>query len=372
MMSRLSMKSRGMIAAVALLSVLAAGEARAATPDGRLQVFSLDVEGGLSFLLVTPQGKTIVIDSGWPTGAVGEAPYPPAPAGTSSAERIVAAIKALGLSKIDYMITTHYHIDHVGGLADLVQLIPIETFVDHGANREEGWDKRFLAAWSAWPLFAVYEKIASEKKRIVMPAGDVLRVDDLTLTAITSDGKVAPRPIAGAGSTTGCASMEVPTDQTPGRVEDRYALGLVGEWGDSRFLIMGDSPLQVVNNLMCPRNLIGTVDFMVAPAHGSGRSDTRAFAEAVRPRVVMTNGGSAKGNVGPAVEQLRRLPFVQGIYQMHFETKAGPNNVPLDQIANLEGPDTGYAIKIAIDKNGDVTVTNPRTGTSKSYLKTTR
>ena len=364
------MKSRGVIAAVALLSVLAAASSRAATPDGRLQIFSLDVEGGLSILVVTPQGKTIVIDSGWPTGAVGEAPYPPAPAGPSSAERIVAAIKALGLNKIDYMITTHYHIDHVGGLANLVQLIPIDTFVDHGANREEGWDSRFLAAWSAWPLFVVYEKIASAKKRIVMEAGDVLRVDDLTLTAIAANGKASPRPVAGAGATTGCAPVPLQTEPTPGIVEDRHALGLVGEWGDARILVLSDSPAEMVNNLMCPRNLIGTVDFMVAPGHGNARTNTREFADNIRPRVVITNSGSAKGNIGPTVEQLTRLPYVQGVYQMHFATNAGPNNVPQDQIANLDGPDGRHALNFAIDKNGDVTVTNPRTGTSKPYPRT--
>src|SRR3954464_5801751 len=85
--------------------------------EGTLKVVSIDVEGGGGTLFVTPEGKSLLIDTGWPSGAGLLA----SPDGAkNSADRIVAAAKKLGLTRIDYVITTHYHMDHVGGIQELV------------------------------------------------------------------------------------------------------------------------------------------------------------------------------------------------------------------------------------------------------------
>src|SRR3954470_10465159 len=80
--------------------------------QGTLRVVSVDVEGGGGTLFVTPEGKSLLIDTGWPSGA-GLLPSPDG--AQNSADRIVAAAKKLGVSKLDYVIITHYHMDHVGG-----------------------------------------------------------------------------------------------------------------------------------------------------------------------------------------------------------------------------------------------------------------
>ena len=88
-----------------------------------LDIYVVDVEGGNAVLFVTPSGESVLIDSGNAgAGAVRDA------------ERIVAAAKDAGLTKIDHLITTHYHGDHVGGLAELAARIPILEFIDHGPN----------------------------------------------------------------------------------------------------------------------------------------------------------------------------------------------------------------------------------------------
>jgi beta-lactamase superfamily II metal-dependent hydrolase len=96
--------------------------ARAATDS--LQVYFIDVEGGQASLFVTPAGKSLLIDTGWP-GHDGR-----------DANRIAAAAKIAGVNKIDYLLLTHFHDDHVGGVPQLVQRIPVGTFIDHGSNRE--------------------------------------------------------------------------------------------------------------------------------------------------------------------------------------------------------------------------------------------
>src|SRR6266404_4571281 len=93
-----------------------------AKPSKSLQIYFIDVEGGQATLLVSPSGQSLLIDTGWP-GFNGR-----------DANRIADAAKAAGVTKIDYVIITHYHRDHVGGAPQLVQRIPVSTFIDHGPN----------------------------------------------------------------------------------------------------------------------------------------------------------------------------------------------------------------------------------------------
>src|SRR6266850_3422541 len=116
---------RGILAAsLSLFFVMVAS----AMPPGdalkSLQIYFVDVEGGQATLFVTPAGQSLLIDTGWP-GNNGR-----------DADRIVAAAHDAGISKIDLVLITHYHDDHVGGAPQLAERIPIGAFIDHGENRE--------------------------------------------------------------------------------------------------------------------------------------------------------------------------------------------------------------------------------------------
>src|SRR6266478_8237940 len=109
-------------------------------PESRktLQIYFVDVEGGQATLFVTAEGQSLLIDTGWPGNA------------GRDADRIVAAAKLAGISKIDYVLLTHYHNDHSGGVPQLVERIPVGTFIDHGANIDTKPGGATLDVWNAY------------------------------------------------------------------------------------------------------------------------------------------------------------------------------------------------------------------------------
>src|SRR5918911_140185 len=105
--------------AVLLVSVaLPSAQSRPRTLD----IYLIDVEGGNATLFVAPSGESLLIDTG--NGGA---------AAARDADRILAAVKDARLSQIDHLITTHWHGDHFGGMAEVAGRIPIKEFIDHGA-----------------------------------------------------------------------------------------------------------------------------------------------------------------------------------------------------------------------------------------------
>ena len=93
--------------------------------SSHLRIYTIDVEGGQSTLLVSPSGASLLVDTGWP-GNNGR-----------DADRIQAAMKDAGITQIDKVLITHFHVDHVGGVPNLVEHVKVGEFLDHGVNRED-------------------------------------------------------------------------------------------------------------------------------------------------------------------------------------------------------------------------------------------
>src|SRR5437773_5228875 len=137
-----------------------------------LDIYVVDVEGGNAVLFVTPSGESVLIDSG--NGGA---------AAVRDADRILAAARDAGLTQIDHLITTHYHGDHIGGLAELAARIPIKEFIDHGPNTQPNPNMDGF-------LQGGYRELYSKTKHTVAKPGDKIPVADVDWRVVTSAAEV--------------------------------------------------------------------------------------------------------------------------------------------------------------------------------------
>ena len=353
-----------------LLNAASPATAQGANPS--LRIIAVDVEGGAATLYVTPQGHSLLIDTGWPAGVGGPrgTADKPAPYVLNSAERIVAAAKAAGLSKIDYLVVSHYHVDHVGGVPDLVKLFPIGTVIDHGPNRENP-PPGANPAGLAFATSTLYPKYLDAIKGLihrVMTPGETLAIDDLELTAVDSDAALKPVSLPGGGEPgTGCDKATYMAED--GGEENARSLGFVMSWGKARILAGGDTSWNVENALVCPTNRIGPVDLYIADNHGSAISNSPAFVNSVKPRVVLFDNGPMKGADAAVFDTVRASPRLQALWQLHRAMRVPDKNEPDAHIVNTPDTTDGMTLQISVAKDATITVSNPRTGRSESYRR---
>jgi competence protein ComEC len=319
------------------------------TTGGKLRVYFIDVEGGQSTLFVTPAGKSLLIDAGWPDNNFRDA------------DRIVAAAKSAGLSRIDYVLITHYHDDHVGGVPQLVQRIPVGAFFIHGPNRE-------LDHGATERDYAAFQKVLADgkAKEIVPKPGDRLPIEGMDVTVISADGKVIQKALPGAGEpNTFCKQSEIrPPDQT----ENARSLGVLIRFGKLKILDLGDLTWDKERDLMCPDNRLGKVDVLVVSHHGWNQSSSPALVDAIHSRVAIMDNGAKKGGSIPVLDTVRAAPGLEALWQIHYSDEGGvTHNTQSEYIANLDGPDAGHDIELTASPDGSFTVHNGRTGTEKAY-----
>lgn len=372
------------ITLAAVLIALAAISARAGRST--LDIYVLDVEGGNATLMVSPEGRSLLIDTG-NGGAAAE----------RDAARILAAVRDAGLSRLDTVLTTHYHGDHVGALDALASRLPVGRLLDHGANVQ------------ADPLIdgflqGRYRELQRQAGHAVVTPGDAVPLGQVEVRVVTAAGRTIARPVAGTAVPNPLCAGHVPQQVNPvsgqptGATEDEQSVGTLVRFGRFRALYLADLTWNKEFELMCPANRLGTVDLWVVSRHGQPSSNSPLLVHALRPRVAVMNNGLRKGGQPAAMRVLRTSPGLEDLWQMHASVLSGQEyTVPGAFIANLpdvvpstmptdpvvvppgqplppapahEGP--AFWIKVSAEASGRFFVTNSRNGFTRTYDARTR
>lgn len=323
-----------------------------------LEAYFIDVEGGQSTLFVSPSGQSLLVDTGW--------------AGPRDAGRIASVAKLAGVSQIDYLVLTHYHADHAGGVVDLAGLIPVKNFVDHGLPQEE--------TRNVPQNYAAYLTVRGKGRHILVKPGDKLPIQGIDVQIISSAAQTISEPLPGAGTANPLCSDFMPKDEVADPLvggENKQSVGMVISLGKFRLGDFGDLTWNKEHDLACPNNLIGKLDVYVVSHHGQDISSLPILVHAERPRVAIMDNGANKGGAVATFETLKTSPGLEDLWQLHFAVDAKDHNMPEKFIANLGTggtsasgvPDEGAVnyIQMTARPDGSFTVKNSRNGYQKEY-----
>jgi beta-lactamase superfamily II metal-dependent hydrolase len=324
-----------------------------------LCIYFIDVEGGQATLVVTPDGQSLLIDAGWAGDGVGFHPGDPAKA--RDANRILAAARDAGISRIDYLLVTHFHSDHMGGALELSQLLPVRAFVDHGAPHPHAAE----TSADTRNGFAVYVTLRDKVGHHIEPKpGDHLPLKHVEVTVVSSGGATLTAPLLDAGAPNpACRDQAMPAGDAD---ENPRSTGVLVRYGQFRFLDVGDLSGQPLFDLVCPVNLVGHADAYLVAHHGGADASDPATFTAIQPRVVMINNALKKGGQRPVFESLHRAPGLEDVWQLHWSADAAELNFPAASIANVDDS-SAHWIKLVAKRDGSFRVLNGRTGVWKHY-----
>jgi competence protein ComEC len=338
-----------------------------------LDIYVVDVEGGNATLFVSPSGESVLIDTG--NGGT---------AAARDAGRIMAAMKDSGVQQIDHLITTHWHGDHFGGMAELASHVSIKEFIDHGPNipTDRAADD-FMKT--------TYPGLYGKAKHTVVKPGDKIPVAGLEWRIVAAGGQHITAPVPGGGKpNSSCAAFK---PQDVDMTENAQSVGSHIIFGKFRALHLGDLTWNKEFDLMCPQNRLGTVDLWIVSHHGQAISNSEVLAHAIQPRAAIMNNGTRKGGQPDAMKVIHSTPGLEDLWQLHFSQLSGQeytvpgmfiaNTVDEAQAAMPIAPfqpqpgtqaapppvhnGTAYWIKVSAQPDGTFTVVNTRNNFSKSY-----
>ena len=340
------------LAALFLISV------QVATAQPRtFDIYWVDVEGGAATLVVSPTGESLLVDTGWATDD------------DRDAKRIAAAAREAGVNRIDYLVITHFHADHVGGLQALARMIPIDKCLDHGTNTEES-NQRWVDAYLS----------VCRDKRTAVSAGEKIPFGSVEVDVIASDGQLIASAVNNGGVNSLCATAELKAQASP---ENQRSVGALFTYGRFTFLDLGDFNWAKEVELACPTNKVGEVTLYQTSRHGAwDDAGSPTLLYAIKPQVVVVNNGPRKKGLGGTspgfsevstahYDRIENSPGIEGIWQSHLSLldSEPTHNTAEDMIANLEetAECSGHWIRAAVSRDGTFTVMNSRTGFSRTY-----
>lgn len=364
---------------LSLAVVFILGQARCyGKTAGSMTIYFIDVGSGTACLIVSPSGQSMLIDTGIP----------------DEAKRVLEVIRQAGVKQLDYMVVSHYHLDHYGGVSYLAQNIRIVNFVDHGLNVEYGksdewWRERRAPIFHSGyakevdAQYDAYQKVLSTGHHMVVKAGDTIPIQGIDVAVVTSAGKSLSHALQGAGNPNpACADVKLRAED---KADDAQSIGLLVSNGKFRFINLADLTWDSSYRLFCPDNKVGTADVYMFTHHGDSLKESlgpnlwglsccsKAEVYGLHPRVAILSLGSMglrEYGSGDALKLVKNAPGLEDVWQTNYITGGIEKeyNASKEHCANVGTTDDkpGF-IKLVSDPNGSFTVINGRNGLTKHY-----
>ncbi len=313
-----------------------------------LRIYAIDTEGGKATLYVTPTGESMLIDTGYDG------------IDSRDANRIAVAAAAAGVKRINHLVITHFHSDHMGGLPQLLKKLPVDHIYDHGESVEGGK--------SATAAFLAYTDARSTLKHTVLRAGDTVPIKGLRVEVVSADGKAITKALAAGGQPNPLCTSYQAMAADPG--ENAHSLALMITFGKLRISDLGDLYWNQEFDLACPANKLGTVDLYMTTHHGTKTSGLPQIVHALHPRVVLMNNGATKGGSVEAMTTIRKSPGRVDMWQLHYSNAGGATQNSSEQfLANPTEACKGEWLEVTGLTDGTLTLKNSRNGFSKTYKR---
>lgn len=223
-------------------------------PLKEMEVHYLDVGQGDSTLIQTPNGQNILIDAGI----------------KSAGDRVVSFLKEKDVGKLDMVIATHPHADHIGGLIPVLQAFPVDLFVDSGKSHTS---KTYLDLLTLIDSKGIKMERASIGKEYHFGK-------DFKMTVIHADKKA--------------------------QNINNASVSVKAEYNQISFMLTGDAEKEAENQMLNQGfDLKSTV--YKAGHHGSNTSSTQAFINKVKPEVSVLSYKEGNQYGHPHLETVNKL-----------------------------------------------------------------
>jgi beta-lactamase superfamily II metal-dependent hydrolase len=312
-----------------------------------LDIYWIDVEGGAATLIVTPSGQSALMDAGWRRDD------------NRDGKRVRAAMADAGVESLDYLIASHFHGDHAGGIPQLLEQVQVGEIIDHGDSVEQDSPRH-------GPIWDAYVSAAGGQRRRVVP-GDTLPlagVDDFRFVA--ADHEIIEARSGAVAANPRCEGASAFEEDLG---ENGRSLAYVLSLGRFEFADVGDLTPDVQHELVCPHDRIGEIDLLQAPHHGNDIAPH--FVATLNPIVAVSNTGASKGGGPEGYEAMHAAPDLAAYWQLHRASASdGAHNTAERMTANpTEDDDQGYWIKAEVAGDGSsFTLVNGRNGHRETYL----